>query len=443
MDMRTSPLPLAALTFSLLVPVGQAQIQMLGRTPTPAPTSNSTLKLVSRDSAGVQGNSWSGGSALCASGRFVAFHSYSDNLVADDTNGTYDVFVRDRLTHTTERVSVDSLGGQANGSSIFPSISPDGRVVAFTSFATNLIAGDLNGQQDVFVHDRETGSTVLASRSTGGAQGNARSELSSLSDDGRFVAFQSFATTLAPDPNGFVRDAFVHDLSTGTTTLVSIGHLGQAADANCDGTTISGDGQSVAFDSSAGNLIPGDTNDTSDVFVREWLAGTIVRASVDSTGAQSNGYSARPSLSGDGRLVAFQSSGALVPDDEDGGFNDVYLHDLLAGQTIEVTATDPGFPSNTSITRPSISAGASRVAFQSVVVHYPFFETGHVHVRDLRRGVTTTLSHRYGEPGDDDSTEPSISANGRVIGFESRATNLVLPDTNAAADIFVRASGGK
>jgi Tol biopolymer transport system component len=151
-----------------------------------------------------------------------------------------------------------------------------------------------------------------------------------------------------------------------------------------------------------------------------------------------------PSLSRDGRLVAFQSSGALVPEDLDASFNDIYLHDLLKGRTSEVTVTDPSFESNTSITDPSISADGSRIAFQSVVVDYPFFDTIHVHVMDRRYGVTSALlSRRRGAPGNDDSSAPSISATGSLVAFESIATNLVTPDENSTGDVFVHTSGSK
>src|SRR5687768_16308164 len=142
--------------------------------PAPGP---SLLALVSRSSAGVQGNSWSSGpAAVSASGRFVAFHSYSDNLVANDTNVNYDIFLRDCFAGTTELVSVNSSGLQANGSSIYPSISADGNQIAFASTAINLAPGDTNGTWDVFVHDRVSGQTRLVSRSTAGVLGNMKSE---------------------------------------------------------------------------------------------------------------------------------------------------------------------------------------------------------------------------------------------------------------------------
>jgi Tol biopolymer transport system component len=403
-----------------------------------------SLELVSRSSAGVQGASSSGGAALSANGRFVAFHSLSANLVAGDTNANWDVFVNDRLTGATERVSIDSSGLQAEGSSAYPSISADGRLVAFHSHATNLVAGDVNGTWDVFVHDRSSGETRLASRNFAGAPGNGRSEFPALSADGRTVAFQSFATDLANDPNGnLVRDVFVHDLWSGETTLVSVGYPGnQGADRYSEAAAISGDGRLVAFHSSATNLVPGDTNGSIDVFLRDRLAGTTTRVSVDPAGAPGDGYGYQPAISRDGRFVAFVSGAALVPGDDDGGLSDVYVRDLATGETLGITATDPTFALNTAITHPSISDDGLRVAFQAVVENYPFFETSHVFLHDRARGITTALSRRFGEPGDGDSFGPSISASGRVIGFESRATNLVPGDANGTADVLVHLTGG-
>jgi len=397
------------------------------------------LELISRSSAGVQGNSWSSGPpAVSASGQFTAFHSYSDNLVANDTNVNYDIFLRDRLAGTTVRVSVDSSGLQASGSSVYPSISADGNLIAFASTASNLAPGDTNGTWDVFVHDRASGQTRLVSRSTAGVQGNMNSEFPSLSADGRCVAFQSFATNLAPDPNGFTRDAFVHDLMTGETTLVSVGDLGQAANDNCDGTTISDDGRLVAFHSSATNLVLGDTNGLTDVFVRDRIAATTVRVSVDSAGAQStDGYSFNPAFSGDGRFVAFQSSATLASIDIDGGFFDVYLFDRVAGRTLAVTAADPAFPADTPTTVPAISGDGRQIAFQIAVLVEPCVYRTHVFLHDRAMRSSRALSQHQGVLGNDDSSDPAISATGGVIAFASEASNLVRGDGNAAGDVFV------
>ena len=187
--------------------------------------------------------------------------------MAGDTNEAGDVFVHDLTTGQTVRVSVDSAGTQGNDTSSNPSLSATGRVVAFQSFATNLVAGDTNEVSDVFVHDRRTGQTVRVSVDSAGIQGNSSSFDPSISANGRWVAFQSFATNLvAGDTNGD-RDIFVHDLTTGETTRVSVNSAGLQGNSESFFASISATGRVVAFTSEASNLVVEDTNGDSDVFV--------------------------------------------------------------------------------------------------------------------------------------------------------------------------------
>src|SRR5437660_5099931 len=239
-----------------------------------------TTVRVSVASDGTEGNDVSLGSALSADGRFVAFDSAATDLVAGDTNLVSDVFVHDRQTGTTERVSVASDGAQGNGSSGLlsfafpPGLSADGRFVAFVSFATNLVAGDTNGATDVFVHDRQTGTTERVSVASDGTQGNAASAGFALSADGRFVAFHSTATNLvAGDTNG-ATDVFVHDRQTGTTERVSVDSDGTQGNGPSAGAALSADGGLVAFHGTATNLVAGDANGAYDVFVHDRAVST-------------------------------------------------------------------------------------------------------------------------------------------------------------------------
>ncbi len=222
---------------------------------------------VSADSSGVDGNGGSYEPSISGDGRFVAFWSPATNLVPGDTNSKEDVFVHDRQSGTTTRVSVDSLGVQGNGASLFPSISGDGRFVAFQSRATNLVPGDTNGWSDVFVHDRQTGTTTRVSVDSSGVQGNLDSSFPSISGDGRFVAFYSFANNLVSGDTNGRADVLVHDRQSGTTTRVSIDSSGIQGKSLSEHPSISGDGRFVAFESAATNLVPGDTNAKRDVFV--------------------------------------------------------------------------------------------------------------------------------------------------------------------------------
>src|SRR6058998_1751352 len=228
-----------------------------------------TTERVSVDSAGNQGNGDSTDVALSADGRFVAFTSVAPDLVTGDTNGAMDVFVHDRQTGTAERVSVDSAGNQANGDSTDVALSADGRFVAFTSAAPDLVAGDTNGAADVFVHDRQTGTTERVSVDSAGTQANGSSFGRALSADGRFVAFISVAPDLvAGDTNG-VADVFVHDRQTGTTERVSVDSAGNQANGDSTDVALRADGRFVAFTSAAPDLVAGDTNGAADVFVHD------------------------------------------------------------------------------------------------------------------------------------------------------------------------------
>jgi Tol biopolymer transport system component len=243
---------------------------LLGATP-PA-WAGETTERVSVGPHGRQADGASLAPALSMDGRFAAFKSDATNLVRGDTNGATDVFVRDRAKSTTERVSVGPGGVQGDGNSggVFDfdtiAISADGRFVAFVSDATNLVPGDTNFSTDVFVRDRAKGVTERVSVGPGGVQANDVSFFPSLSADGRFVAFQSGATNLVPGDTG--GGIYVRDRELGTTERVDLGPGGvQANEAGFD-PAISADGRFVAFASVADTFVSGDTNDTTDIFVR-------------------------------------------------------------------------------------------------------------------------------------------------------------------------------
>jgi Tol biopolymer transport system component len=293
--------------------------------------------LVSKNSAGDQGNTYSVYPSVSADGRYVAFMSGATNLVYADTNGVADIFVRDRQTGTTTRVSRNSAGVEGNDGSFSPSISGDGRYVAFPSDATNLVAGDTNGVSDIFVRDRNTGTTYLVSKSSTGEIGNGYSTAPFISADGRYVVFDSYATNLvAGDTNG-MSDVFVRDRQTGTTTLVSKSSTGVLGSGNSYYASISADGRYVAFYSYAVNLVTGDTNGVEDIFVRDRQTGTTTRVSKSSAGVEGDGDSIYPSISADGRYVVFYSAASnLVPGDINGA-GDTFVRDRQTGTTTLVS----------------------------------------------------------------------------------------------------------
>jgi Tol biopolymer transport system component len=284
-----------------------------------------TTVRASVDTGGGDPDSASFGPSISADGRYVAFASYASDLVAGDGNSTYDAFVRDLVSGTTVRASVDTGGGDPNGGSAFPSISADGRYVAFDSSASDLVAGDGNGTTDVFVRDLVAGTTVRASVDTGGGDPNSYSWEPSISADGRYVPFASSASDLvAGDGNGFL-DIFVRDLVAGTTVRASVDIGGGDPDNGSGSASISADGRYVAFYSYASDLVAGDGNGFLDIFVRDLVAGTTVRASVDTEGGDPDNHSSSAVLSADNRYVAFTSFATdLVPGPGDVG-PDVFL----------------------------------------------------------------------------------------------------------------------
>jgi Tol biopolymer transport system component len=324
-----------------------------------------TTILVSVSAGGGSADDPSATPAISADGRFVAFGSQASNLVAGDTNATGDVFVRDLVASTTARVSVQNFGVQANGFSNVPSISGDGRFIAFWSHATNLVPNDTNHVPDVFLHDRILRTTTRVSVDSSGAEADLDSLASALSADGRYVAFESYATNLVPGDTNGVEDVFVHDRVAGTTTRVSVGPGGIEGDGTSQSPSISADGGTFAFLSWSSNFVSGDTNGTADVFVRDIVLDTIVRANVSTEGAQGNGLSVSAELSGDGRLVAFTSwAPNLVPADTNGA-SDAFLRDLEAGTTTRLNVGPAGIEDDGRASSVAIDAEGGRVAFDS------------------------------------------------------------------------------
>jgi sugar lactone lactonase YvrE len=368
--------------------------------------------------------------AISADGRYVAFQSAASNLVADDTNSVADVFVHDRQTGQTTRVSVDSSGAQANQGSFAPSINADGRYVTFASGATNLVTGDTSA--GVFVHDRQTGETTRVSASFFGIDAPA------ISGDGRYVTFLSDVSNLvAGDSNG-QPDVFVHDRLSATTTRVNVASEGtEANDITYTRVSISADGRHVAFSSDASNLVAGDTNGVRDVFVHDRATGVTTRVSA----ADADGVSFNPSMSADGRFVAFDSEASNLVAGDTNGASDVFVHDRLSGHTTRVSIASDGTESDSVSFFPSLSADGRYVAFYSwsqLLVPGDANLWPDVFVHDVVTGTTTLVSVASdGMQGDNQSILPSISADGRFIAFPSMASNLVPDDTNGMVDVFV------
>ncbi len=302
-----------------------------GGSAAPSDVGESTER-VSVASDGTEGNEISASTSVSADGRFVAFASFADNLVSDDSNGVQDIFVRDRETGVTERVSVASDGTEGNDASGFMvSISGDGRFVAFESDADNLVSGDSNGVQDIFVRDRETGETERVSVASDGTQGNNPARRPSVSADGRFVAFHSMSDNLVPgDSTIFFDDVFVRDRETDETERVSVASDGTEGNQESDFPSVSADGRFVAFESSADNLVSGDSNGADDVFVHDRVSAETERVSVASDGTEGNGRSFSSAIAEWAPDVAFQSKTDNLVSGDSNGVDDVFVHRFRA-----------------------------------------------------------------------------------------------------------------
>jgi Tol biopolymer transport system component len=284
-----------------------------------------TTSLMSLSSSGVQRADPCHSAAISGDGRFVAFHKIHATTMYHHRT---DVYVRDRQAGTTAVVNVNTSGVQTTGTySSDPSISFDGRFIAFASTATDLVSGDTNASYDIFVRDMQLGVNVRASVDSLGNEGDDDSLDPSISSDGRFVAFSSVATNLvSTDVNGHA-DVFVHDMLTGATVLASVDSNGAQANADCLNPSLSADGRFVSFHSTASNLVLGDTNNADDVFVRDLLLGTTTCASIGLADAPANGASDRAAISVDGRFISFVSfASSLVAGDTNGTY-DVFVRD--------------------------------------------------------------------------------------------------------------------
>ncbi|MEK6274485.1 MAG: PASTA domain-containing protein [Actinomycetota bacterium] len=395
---------------------------------------------------GVEANGRSFVPTINADGRYSAFYSDASNLVIGDSNSSRDVFLHDHLTGETTRMSVDSSGVEGNADSFAPSISGDGRFVAFSSAASNLVAGDANGANDIFVRDRQTPMTTRVSVALGGAEANGGNYGPSISADGRYVAFVSDASNLVPDDTNAIRDVFVFDRQTATTTRASVDSAGVQANVDTFTPALSADGRFVAFTSFANNLVPMDLNESSDVFVRDLQAGTTTRASEFLGGFEADFDNLRPAISADGRFVAFDSNASNLAWGDTNDAFDVFVKDRLTDILTLVSVDDSGALANGDSVRPSISADGRLVVFYSEAANLVPGDTNgaaDVMLHDRRSGATKRVSVvGGGREANGDSLRPALSADGRYVVFESDASNLVVGDTNGFTDVFFHDPAG-
>ncbi len=377
--------------------------------------------------------------AVSSDGRFVVFHSEQAFLVPGDSNGFSDVFVLDRLNDTIELVSRPA-SRQSNGGSSFGDISGDGRFVVFHSQATVLVPGDTNQAWDVFLVDRTSGAIERVSTDAAGGEANGSSYHPSVSDDGRYVAFHSEATNLVAadtDPGG---DVYIKDRTTGAVELVSQNANGTVANGRSFAPDLSADGRYVAFESEASDLVATDLNNKWDVFVRDRTAGVTERTSVAADGFGANDNSFLPQISGDGRYVAFESFGTNLVAGDTNAVSDVFLVDRAAPSTtrMSISATGTGQPTDRALAA-SLSDDGQTVVFHSWAANLDDNDTNNVvDVFMYRVGDAgpTRLSEVGGVGGDGPSGRPAISGDGSTVVFESLAGNLDPTDDDTYWDVI-------
>jgi Tol biopolymer transport system component len=342
---------------------------------------------------------------------------------------------------STVRASVSSSGAQGDAGVGQADMSADGRYVVFTTTSSAIVP--TNGWSQVARHDLVTGATILVSAAPGGAPANSVCETPHASADGRWVCFSSRSTNLVPGDPSFMSDIFLHDCDSGTNYLASRSTAGEYGNDETFDSAISGDGRYVAFATASSNLVPDDTNGYGDVFVFDRDAGTTELVSSTASGVQGDRYSVHPSISNDGRYVAFGSLATTFHPADVNGLLDVFVKDRVTGALVLVSARPDGLPSNGNSDYPAISGDGNYVAFQSVSTDLgppdqTFFITNDVFVRDLLSSTTSVIDRTVlGGPPTGQAEYPRISFDGRFVVFESASTDLVIGDTNGANDVFL------
>ena len=403
-----------------------------------------TTERVDVTSSGRQSTGYEHSTAISADGRYVAFTSSAPDLVPgnDNSGDLFQVYVRDRKLNRTEQVSVSPTGAPGRTDSLNPVISADGRYVAFSSRAENLVPGESGIREQVYVRDLKLDKTTEVSVSSGGEIPNHQSFSPVISANGRYIAFDSQASNLVHRDRNGTEDVFVRDQKLGTTKLVSVS--GKRHQANRPSFTggISPNGRYVAFDSAAGNLVKHDTNREVDVFVRDRKRHETKRVSVSSSGKQGNGESFGGAMSADGRYVVFDSGSRNLVNHDTNKKDDVFVRDRKLHTTRRLSVSSRGRQGDKASFGPEISADGRYIAFASDATNLVSRDTNKdtdVFVRDRKHHATKRVSvSAAGKQGKGDSDLSSISADGSWVAFVSKAANLVPEDTNGTPDVFVR-----
>ncbi len=431
---------LVARTNTFIAPAMSPSVAVTVSTPPPASTSPTRVHVTS-DGSEAQGQV--SDVAISSDGRYVAFSSDAPNLVAEDSNGTTDVFLHDRTTKTTTLISKTASGAAGNGVSSGVSISGDGNRIAFDSSATDLVTNDTNDTMDVFVYDRTSDQMTLVSRK-GSEAADSYSYVPHISEDGSCVAYVSHASNLAGNDNNEKSDVFVTKLSTMSTTLLSTTNSGASGNEESHSPSVSANCALTSFTSEASNLISGDSNYVSDVFVRNIATNSTTLVSRSSGGQLGDDHSAGVSkLSANGKFVAYPSSASNLVAGDTNGTTDVFVTTLATGATKRVSVNSAGVQADSFSMSPSISSNGRFVGFQSYASNLApvgdiRFEDTYLH--DTTTGQTVPVDvDSNGFAGDSSSTSATVSSDGAFVVFLSSSTNLIADDSNYTIDAFVAA----
>lgn len=410
---------------ALTLPVGLPAVGAETATAAPAAWGDTTARAsVSSSEAQSNGPSYSG-IDIAKRGRYVVFSSDATNLVPDDTNGQPDIFVRDTTDGTTARVSVTTNGAQGNAGSHDPTISVGGRYVVFTSEATNLVTDDTNQQPDVFLHDRASGTTTRVSVRSDGAQASGLSGSAEISGDGATIVFDSDAGDLVDGDTNGLPDIYSHDRRTGETTRVSVTTAGAQGDGLSVRPVVSRDGDFIAFSSQATNMVPDDTNDMGDAFLVDMSSGETTRVSLRADGEQASGGSPFTStyplaITTDGTRVWLETESDLVDDDTNGQI-DVYVRERDTATTTRISVGSADHELDGPSGDGSMSAGGRRVLFWTLadgVVGGDDNGSADLFIRNVNRGRTRLVSATAeGGAANSDSSPGALTVGGRHVAF--------------------------
>ncbi len=408
------------------------------------------IERINLDTMGNQASGpFPGGARISADGNFAVW-STDSALDPSDNNGLHDVYLRDLNTNVVSRVSVDATGGDPDENSTSPAISADGRFVAFESRASDLLGAgiDTNSLSDIFVRDVVNGVTTRVSVATGGAQstsGFAGSTSPSITGNGRYVAFSSGSDDLIVGDNNGNEDIFLHDRIANSTVRLNLGPLSaEASGGESSSPAIAENGSVVFFLSSATNLVPGVTSGNPNIFGRDLMSNSTFLASKTAAGAEPNGDCLFPSVSADGNLVVYASSASnLVPIETSMGY-DIYLFDRSGDTTTLVSANVAGTPANGFTSNNARISGNGAVVGFTTDANNLLWEPSDsgvydLYVKDLASGKIALVSVGLNgaNPNGNSDGFPDFTDDGSAVIFSSLAGNLVPNDTNMSRDIFI------